>query len=142
VESFKDPFQCFEQCGGLDYGLVAQLAAGSNDFFHKYKKPWFDRNHLWHGVKWEDITVEEMYRFLGTLLRISMSPVDGGGYKAYFSKTNKILVPGNGGKPLEIAGTHGWAHTYMALYRFKQIRGAFHPEEKLAGAGGDKCFMV
>jgi Transposase IS4 len=30
----------------------------------------------------------------------------------------------------------------MSLSRFKQMRGAFHPEEKAAGAGGDKCYML
>lgn len=143
AHSFQDPFGCFENCGGLDYGLVARLAAGSNDYFHRFKRPCLDRNAIWHGVKWTDITVEEMYRFLGILLRISMEPVDGGGYNAYFSKENKIVNPGGrNGKPKEIQGTAGWAHHYMTLIRFKQIRGAFHPEEKCAGDGGDKCYML
>jgi hypothetical protein len=83
-----------------------------------------------------------MYKFLGIILRISLSPVDGGGYEAYFSKSNKRIAPGGEGRTLEIAGTTGWAHEYMTLSRFKQIRGAFHPEDKYVGAGGDKCYML
>jgi Transposase IS4 len=133
----------FDNCNGsLLYALVARLAAGSNDYFHRFKKPLLDRNQLWHGIKWTDITVEEMHKFLGILLRISLSPVDGGGYEAYFSKTNKILNPGDGAKQMEIDGTAGWAHKYMSLSPFKQIRGAFHPKEKAAGEGGDKCYML
>lgn len=142
AESFNDPFECFQQCGGLDDALIARLASGSNDYFHKFKKPTLDRNQLWHGVRWKEITQEEMIHFLGILLRISMSPVDGGGYEAYFSKSNKTVIPGGNGKPLEISGTSGWAHKYMTLSRFKQIRGAFHPEDKAAGAGGDKCYQL
>jgi hypothetical protein len=88
AETFKDPFQCFQCIGGLRYSLVARRAASSNDYFHRFKKPTLDRNQLWHGIKWMDITVEEMHKFLGILLHISMSPVDGGGYEAYFNKKN------------------------------------------------------
>jgi hypothetical protein len=51
AESFKDPFQCFQEVGGLDYELVAQLAAGSNDYFHRFKMPLLDHNQLWHGIR-------------------------------------------------------------------------------------------
>jgi hypothetical protein len=30
----------------------------------------------------------------------------------------------------------------MKLERFQQIRGAFHPEDKASGLGGDKCYQI
>jgi hypothetical protein len=42
---------------------------------------------------------------------------------------------------ITIEGTQGWAQKYMSLRRFKAIRRAF-PEEKTAGAAGDKCYLL
>jgi hypothetical protein len=74
-----------------------------------------------------------MYRFLGIMLKISLQPVDGGGYFAYFSRDNKVIC----GK--EIADTKGFAIAYMDLVRFKQIRTAFHPESLAYRMGGDSA---
>jgi len=93
-------------------------------------------------MSWKDVQVYEMYRFLGILLRMSISPVDGGGYEAYFRKSNVCILPGGGADELEVDRTSGWAHRYMTLKRFKQIRGAFHPEDKTCALGGDKCYQI
>jgi hypothetical protein len=92
LQWFSDPFQCLEHVGGLNCQVVARLTNGSNTYFHKSIKPNLGRNLIWHTLKRIDIRVEEMYHFLGILLRISLSPVDGGGYKTYFSTRNKVIV--------------------------------------------------
>ena len=88
-----------------------------------------------------------MYQFLGCLLRSSLQPIDGGGYAAYFRDTN-MKVELSSGKTIEIPGTQGFmasilAKCKMSLNRFKQIRGAFHPEHKLDSNGeDDKCYQI
>jgi len=90
-----------------------------------------------------------MYRFLGILLRISLNPVDGGGYTSYFSDRDFCIrlssIPHD---ERSIPGTRGFVSMLepeyrMSLNRFKQIRGAFHPEDKaLANGSSDKCYML
>eukprot|EP00957_Ditylum_brightwellii_P129169 9852152-Ditylum_brightwellii.AAC.1 len=46
------------------------------------------------GQKYKNITVEEMVRFYGILLRMSIEPRHLGGYQAYFKSTTRIdLAP-------------------------------------------------
>jgi len=86
----------------------------------------------------EEITINKMYIFLGITLRISLSPTDGGGYTAYFWKTNKEVFGQT------IYGTKGFAHKYMKMWRYKQIRAALHPDDRKAASmdGSDKAFML
>ena len=141
--TFADPFECLSVCGGLDRESVARLTAGSNDYFHQYIKPTLTRHKVWHHLQWTDITIEEMYRFLGIMLRMSITPVDGGGYKSYFSIRNrKVSFSRHSLGDLEISDTAGFAHKYMSLQRFQQIRGSFHPEDKSVLSGGDKCYQI
>jgi hypothetical protein len=91
AESFNDPFECLSICGGLDYELVCNLTRNSNEYAKKYLVKG-DRNSRLHGHPHPNITVEEMYHFLGITLRISLSPVDWGGYEAYFSANNKMVL--------------------------------------------------
>jgi hypothetical protein len=56
-----------------------------------------------------NISTKEMFRFLGFMLKISIQPVDGGGYKAYFLSQNKYLCG------QEIADSQGFAVKYMSL---------------------------
>jgi Transposase IS4 len=135
AESFNTPFECLEVCGGLDYDLVCRLARNSNEYARQYLLP-KDRNRRLYGVPFKNTTTEEMYHFLGITLRISLSPVDWGGYQAYFSNSNKSVYG------LDIPGTDGFARHYMTLLRYKQIRAAFHPEDRAAGNGGDKCYQL
>lgn len=86
---FADPFDCFQMVSGLSHENVARLAHNSNQYFHETIKPRLnDRNNRYHGIAWKDIKAGEMYRFLGILLKMSLQPLDGGGYAAYFTKTN------------------------------------------------------
>jgi Transposase IS4 len=86
---------------------------------------------------------------LGVLLAISIHPIDGGGYPAYFSDSNKVISLTKDNKVAkEMPQTRGFMSFIphklrMSLNRFKQIRGAFHPELKQDANGReDKCFMI
>jgi len=83
ASSFSDPFDAFCRVGGLSYEFVARIAANSNDYHHTQIKTELGQNRF-HNLEWKDIATEEMCRFLGMLLNMSLSPVDGGGYPAYF----------------------------------------------------------
>jgi len=77
-----------------------------------------------------------MYHFLGIMLKISLSPIDGGGYAAYFNKRERVIM----GKVIK--GSQGFALDYMSITRFKQIRAALHPESRKYSGGGDKCYQL
>ena len=136
AESFGNPFECLAQ-NGLDRSFVARLARNSNECARKFILP-KDRNRRLHGHDWRNITVSEMYVFLGITLRISLSPMDSGGYAAYFRKSNKVVMD------VIIYGTKGFAHKYMKMWRYKQIRAALHPDDRKAASmdGTDKAFML
>jgi len=142
AESFSEPFESLVG-SGLTYEFMARLSANSNDYYYKHIKPELGQNK-YHQCDWKDITTEEMYRFFGIMLKISLQPVDGGGYPAYFRTTNKELSTGFGSraKKLIVLNTTGFAATTMSLKRFKQIRGAFHPEHKRVSNSGDKCYQL
>ena len=143
-QSFATPFECFHRCGGLTDQMVANLTAGTNQYYHSHLKlRHANRNGYNHSQRWQDVTIQEMYRFLGLLLMMSLKPVDGGGYTAYFQTTNVTYNVGPGVPPIEIDDSCGFVVKYMTLNRFRQIRGAFHPENKVAAAGGgDKCYQL
>jgi Transposase IS4 len=134
AESFTDPFECLSTCG-LDYDLVSRLARNSNEYARRYLLP-KDRNNRLQGSAFVNISTEEMYHFLGITLRISQSPLDSGGYHAYFTPYNKQVLG------LEIPNTNGFARHYMSLLRYKQIRAAFHPEDRPAPDDRDKCYQL
>ena len=69
--------------------------------------------------------------------------MDFGGYMVYWRDKNHRIRLKNG-QYLELSGTTGWAKDIMPLWRFKQIRVAFHPADKEieSGNGGDKCYML
>jgi hypothetical protein len=85
-----------------------------------------------------------MRTFFGIILRISMQEIDAGGYAAYFQPDDRVVRTGYGpdAETKTLPDTQGWARRYMSLIRFKQIRGAFHPMDKVAGRGGDKCYQL
>jgi hypothetical protein len=142
--SFRSPPECLEVCGGLLVSFVVRVQAESNNYYHKKIKQGLGKNGLFHGIKWENISKAEMYRFFGIILRISMNEKDGSGYKAYFAKHNRVMHTGVGSRheQREIPGSERWAWRYMSLRRFQQIRAAFHPEKANAGLGGDKCYQL
>jgi len=136
AEQFTDPLECLA-VNGLDRRFIARLARNSNEHARKFTLP-KDRNRRLHSHEWKNITVAEMHAFLGITLRISLSPMDSGGYSAYFRKENKHVC----GEL--IYGTKGFAHKYMKFWRCKQIRAALHPDDRKAASmdGSDKAFML
>ena len=143
AERFDDPLECLAECGGLTPQFMARLAANSNDYYYHHIKPSLGRN-LYNNAPWRDITTEEMFHFFGIMLKISLATVDGGGYTAYFAEEDRVIYADTGRKPrtITLSNTKGWAQQYMSLNRFKQIRGAFHPEDKVASLGKDKCYQL
>jgi len=75
---------------------------------------------------------------------MSLASIDGGGHSACFAAEDKLLFADTGRQPktTTVANSKGWAQSIMPLKRFKQIRGAFHPEDKLASLGKDKCYQL
>jgi hypothetical protein len=88
-DSWQTPFECFQSMG-CDRVFVALLAQHLNDYA---KTVLLKDNPLQKlsGLKWKDIMTAEMYRFLGIMLKISLAPIDGGGYKAYFRKEDMLI---------------------------------------------------
>ena len=119
------------------------MAVATNKYFHKKIRPnLMGRRGYFHSQKWQDVTLQEMTRFLGIILMMPLRPLDSGGYAAYFQPSNTMHSLGTAIPSVEILDSAGWATRYMRLARFRQIRGAFHPELKEAGRGGDKCFQL
>jgi hypothetical protein len=131
----SNPFDALELCG-FDYAYVAKLAANSNEYAENVLLIRVaDKNNRFCGIKWKRITMKDMYRFLGIMLKISIAPVDGEGYAAYFRRDNKVVCG------VEIQNTKGFAIDYMSLARFKQIRAALHPENS-AYSASDKGYQL
>ena len=141
ADKFSDPFTALKVLGGFDIEFVSRLARNSNAYANKtiLKN---HRNHKVHNLLWTKITVPEMYAFLGIMLKISLSPIDGGGYTTYFNKKNATIRYCRDCDGFEIPNSKGFAVEYMSLERFKQIRMAYHPEDKVMGRGGDKCYQL
>jgi Transposase IS4 len=107
-------------------------------------------SRVWQGLYWRDIMEDEMYRFLGILLAISLHPIDYSGYPAYFRDSDLVIqLSTNSSKRLTIPQSKGFAalvdpSVRMSVNRFKQIRGAFHPESKKKANSDnqDKCYQL
>lgn len=138
---FKDPFNAMKVLGGFDYTFVARVTSNSNEYAKQFILPRYPNRRI-HGEQWRSVTVAEMYHFLGIMLKISLSPVDGGGYPIYFNKENSRIAYSTEESPVVINNSAGFASDIMTLGRFKQIRMAYHPEDKAAAVGGDKCYQI
>eukprot|EP00957_Ditylum_brightwellii_P064837 4918788-Ditylum_brightwellii.AAC.2 len=71
-----------------DAGVVDRITANSN----KYAKERMGVYKKFGGQKWTNITVQEMVRFYGILLRISIESHHLGGYKVYFNPMTRISI--------------------------------------------------
>jgi len=79
-----------------------------------------------------------------------VSPVDDGGYPAYFAEGDESIqyqtLPSPESRTIHASKgfvTQLPERFRMSLNRFKQIRGAWHPEDKtLANGSEDKCYML
>jgi hypothetical protein len=143
VETYwSTPLQCFQHVGGCDYDALVHYTRNSNNYFHEMIKPTLGRNLRYHSLKWKNIKVQETAVFIGILLRMSLSPMDYGGYAAAFSEEDQCIRFSDDNDPITLVGTASFIRKYMSLNRFRQIRGCFHPEDKKQGLGGDKCYQL
>jgi Transposase IS4 len=105
---------------------------------------------VYNGLVWKHISIDEMHRFMGVMLRMSMTKIDSGGYPAYFSPDDEDAEYDSDTdvENEKIIGSRGFVSMVpdefrMSLNRYKQIRGAFHPEDKALGNGSeDKSYML
>ena len=121
----------------MDQKFFIRLAGESNKHAKKVMKEINTTLFLVH--KWENISVEEMVRFFGILLRISLEPRKMGGYESHFSENNTITLAI--GYISILRGYNGWAKEIMSLVRLKQIRSAFRPEFHRNDVT-DKCYQL
>jgi len=138
--SFKTPLGALQVVGGFDLDTVKRICRNSNEYIKRFIMS-NTRDQLLYGMRFEDITVEEMMKFFGIMLRMSLHPIDFGGYPAYFARTDEDIIL-DGEQTIRATGPKGWASDIMDLRRFKIIRKTFHPEDRLARACGDKCYQI
>ena len=138
--SFKTPLGALQVVGGFDLDTLKRLCGNSNEYIRRFVIP-NCRDELLYGIRFEDITIEEMMKIFLIMLRISLHPIDFGGYPAYFTRRDEDIIL-DGEQTIKATGTKGWASDIMDLRRFKIIRKAFRPEDRLARACGDKCYQI
>ena len=78
---------------------------------------------------------------LGIILKISLLLVDSACCTSYFHDDNQSIIFDFTQDPEVIPNSNGIASKFMSLKRFKQIRGAFHPEDKIPH-DPDKCYQL
>ena len=91
------------------------------------------------GSKWSNISVQEMIRFHGMILKMSIDDRELGGYTAYF--TEQMSVNCLRSHSVKLTDYMAWGLKIMSLHRFKQIRASFHPELGTSKVG-DKCHQL
>ena len=64
-------------CGGFNYNFVKRVTANSNN----YARSHLDSRGQFSGYPWHNITTQEMYRFYGVLLKMSIDCRKMGEYK-------------------------------------------------------------
>ena len=137
ASSFKTVLQCIFSTTAMDIEFFKRLAAQSNKYARTIMNT--QSSSMFSGHKWRNISTGEMIRFFGIMLRISLDPRKMGGYTSYF-QDNPIITLSNG-YSVQLRGFDPWAKEVMPLIRFKQIRGAFHPEAGSTSCG-DKCHQL
>ena len=78
---FKTVLEYVQVCGGMDYEFFKWIKVNSNQYSR------FNMNDLgdFGGSCWTNITVHEMIRVHGVLLKMSVDNRELGGYKSYFT---------------------------------------------------------
>ena len=134
AKKFNTVLQCLFQTTAMDSHFFSRLVTQSNKMARRRMAA---RNStLFLGHKWTNITVGEMIRFFGVLLRISLEPRKMAGYESYFVESKTVHL--GQGYGLVLRGYNAWAKDIMTLVRFKQIRSAFRPEADVYDKF-DKC---
>lgn len=97
-------------CGGMDYQFFKRLAANSN----QYARANLNAKGYIGGTVWaRNISTEEMYRYHGILLKMSLDHRKIGGYRSYFAPPAKLIVSAN--YAIDLVDYPAWAAKHMAL---------------------------
>jgi hypothetical protein len=91
--------------GGFTYELIKRMTANLNAYAAKHIRG----NHF-AGYSWHAITVEEMYHFLGIILKMSIDNHQIGGFHAYFSPPVELVST-----PVHSTKIHGFSSWSSAL---------------------------
>jgi len=102
-------------CGGMDDAFFSACADASNGRGRSVAAGNFGG--------WQDVSVAEMRRWFGILLKISIDGRQLDGYGSYFEETSIRL---HADYAVRLSGG-AWAKGLMTLDRFHQIRAAFRP---------------
>ena len=138
AKRFSTVLGCVMVCGGLSYSFFKRLTANSNEYARRNGTD-MDGRLFFAGLAYKNITVEEMIRFHGMVLKMSIDDRKLGGYEAYFTEGMSINLGRN--YSVMLSDYPAWAAKVMSLSRFKQIRAAYHPEVG-SSTIGDKCHQL
>ena len=83
---FETVMGCLEVCSGMDYEFFKCIIANSNE----YARMHMNNDGQYAGSNWTNVTVEEMVRFLGIILKMSIDNRELGGYAANFTKRKSV----------------------------------------------------
>lgn len=70
----------------MDYDFFKHITANSNE----YARMHMNNDDEYAGSNWTNVTVEEMVRFLGVILKMSIDNRGLGRYVAYFTKRKSV----------------------------------------------------
>jgi hypothetical protein len=138
ANTFETPFESFMRVGGADIAFWRRLTANSNKHARRHCN-FMNSVPYFAGSEWKPITVQEMIRAHGIMLRISCEPRALGGYHSYFCHS-ELSFHVSQKRHIHCPGFHGWAAICMSERRFKQIRSAMHPED--IRKEDDKCYQL
>ena len=91
------------------------------------------------GSLWKPIHVQEMYRALGIILKMSIDNCQVGSLLSYFFPPHELCS--SPGHSTPVTGLTSWAADVMPEYRFRQIHAALHPELQKTSVQ-DKCHQL
>ena len=133
-QRFRTAFGCVQVCGGMNLTFLKRLTANANQYARANLV-----NDKFGGYKWRNITLTEMVNFKGVILKMSVDDRNLGGYKSYFEQPMSVILGQD--YSVDLTNYPAWAAKVFKLYRFKQIRGALHPEVGTSSIG-DKCHQL
>ena len=152
AKAWANPLECFLEVSSFDKTACAKFCENSNSYFYQFIKPQTGRvsgqRNNYHNLNFVPMSSAEVYNFLGILLFMGIHPKQGG-YREYF-RTSKAIVQfkkptTQGANPSRCSVALRGAECPdlgMDLWRFCQIRGCFHPENRCNSGGGDKCHQL
>ncbi len=118
AKSFNDPLEACAIAGGLDRDLISNLTFNSNQYARGKLTPTGNFGRM----VWVNILVKEMYRFLQSLLKMSLVSGDVEGYKSLWYPPSHINISPT--CQIEVKDYPGWTGNYKSFRRFVQIQAA------------------